>query len=428
MHQAGVVPCFAVFWAVLGLTVGCGSDAVPGQGGTPGEAGGTPAAGSGGIASSGGTPGEAGGTPAAGSGGAASSGITSGGGDRGDGGGGAGAGGATGAGGTADGDCAAPPAFDPALLARCSGSKALTCSFGGATGNYDVTVLVGGKSVVTAESRRFFWEGSPADDPQCVRFTVNVRKPEGQPIQGGDPGIDGLNLWIGGEAPDLQGVSVAPADSSTVVVYLAGDSTVCDQDPQLNLQPRARFTGWGQRLPAFFGPGISVTNYADSGEGTAAFRTDGGALWDRISRGLKAGDYVLVQLGHNDKSTPAATYRSRIEGIVDATKSARANPVLVSPMVRNNGEPLERQHIYGDLNVRQVLLQISRDKGIPFIDLMATSAEWVGSIGRAEARAFYVDGDATHSNEEGARVFAELVVEGIRAQVPELAARLRARR
>ncbi|WP_438011595.1 rhamnogalacturonan acetylesterase [Sorangium sp. So ce321] len=424
MHQAAVVPCFAIFWAVLGLAVGCGSDAAQGQGGTPGEAGGAPAAGSGGAASSGGTPGEAGGAPAAGSGGAASSGITSGGGDGGDG---EGAGGATGAGGIAGGDCTAPPAFDPALLARCSGGEALTCSFGGPTGDYDVTLLVGGKTVVTAESRRFFWEGSPADDPQCVRFTVNVRKPEGQPIQDVDPGIDGLNLWIGGEAPDLRGVSVAPADSSTVVVYLAGDSTVCDQAPQLDQEPHARFTGWGQRLPAFFGPGISVTNYADSGEGTAAFRTDGGVLWDRISRGLKAGDYVFVQLGHNDKTTPGATYRSRIEGIVDATKSARANPVLVSPMVRNNGDPLERQHIYNDLNVRQVLLQIARDKGIPFIDLMTASAAWVDSIGRARARAFYVDGDATHSNEEGARVFAELVVEGIRAQVPELAARLRAR-
>ncbi|KYF81944.1 hypothetical protein BE20_25525 [Sorangium cellulosum] len=285
---------------------------------------------------------------------------------------------------------------------------------------------MGGKTVVTAESRRFIWEGSPADAPQCVRFTVNVRKPEGQPIQDVDPGIDGLNLWIGGEAPDLRGVSVAPADPSTVVVYLAGDSTVCDQAPQLDQEPHARFTGWGQRLPAFFGPGISVTNYADSGEGTAAFRTDGGALWNRISRGLKAGDYVFVQLGHNDKTTSAATYRSRIEGIVDATKSARANPVLVSPMVRNNGEPLERQHIYNDLNVRQVLLQIASDKGIPFIDLMAASAAWVDSIGRAQARAFYVDGDATHSNEDGARVFAELVVEGIRAKVPELAVRLRA--
>ncbi|MGK3967420.1 hypothetical protein WMF38_25005 [Sorangium sp. So ce118] len=81
-----------------------------------------------------------------------------------------------------------------------------------------------------------------------------------------------------------------------------------------------------------------------------------------------------------------------------------------------------------DLNVRQVLLQIARDKGIPFIDLMASSAAWVDNIGGAQARAFYVDGDATHSNEEGARVFAELVVEGIRAQVPELAVRLRARR
>ncbi|WP_437841928.1 hypothetical protein [Sorangium sp. So ce1153] len=45
-----------------------------------------------------------------------------------------------------------------------------------------------------------------------------------------------------------------------------------------------------------------------------------------------------------------------------------------------------------------MLLQIARDKGIPFIDLMASSAAWLDSIERAQARAFYVDGDATRSS------------------------------
>ncbi|KYF80177.1 hypothetical protein BE17_52880 [Sorangium cellulosum] len=45
-----------------------------------------------------------------------------------------------------------------------------------------------------------------------------------------------------------------------------------------------------------------------------------------------------------------------------------------------------------------MLLQIARDKGIPFIDLMASSAAWLDSIGRAPARAFYVDGDAARSS------------------------------
>ncbi|WP_437951464.1 hypothetical protein WME98_12005 [Sorangium sp. So ce296] len=59
------------------------------------------------------------------------------------------------------------------------------------------------------------------------------------------------------------------------------------------------------------------------------------------------------------------------------------------------------------------MLHITRDKGIPFIDRMASSAAWVENIGRAQASAFYVDGDATRANEEGARVLATLVVEGV---------------
>ncbi|WP_437722410.1 hypothetical protein [Sorangium sp. So ce861] len=92
-------------------------------------------------------------------------------------------------------------------------------------------------------------------------------------------------------------------------------------------------------------------------------------------------------------------------------------------MARNNGEPLERQHIYHDLNVLQVSLRIARDKGIPFVDPMASSAAWVDNIGRAQARAFYATGDATHPNEEGAKAFAEIVAEGVRARAPGLAVR-----
>jgi lysophospholipase L1-like esterase len=223
-----------------------------------------------------------------------------------------------------------------------------------------------------------------------------------------------LNLRIlGGESPKVQAVGVAKAAAPTVL-YIAGDSTVCDQDPQLEAEPKARFTGWGQVLPRAFRRGLSVANYADSGESTAAFRPDGGSIWPRIATPLAKGDFVLIQLGHNDKMTPAATYRSRITAMVKAIKAKGATPILVTPIARNNGDALAMQHIYGDLNVRSELSQIATSEQVPLLDLLSKTSAWAASVGRSTAQTFFVGSDATHTNELGAALFADFVVEGIR--------------
>jgi lysophospholipase L1-like esterase len=351
------------------------------------------------------------------------------GGGAGAGGGTAGFGGETSAGAGGMSDCDGAPPIDPALLENCSGENAITCVLGGEPGHYDVRLLLGGdgagSTVVEAESRRFMSEQTEtlAAEERCLSFSVNVREPEGQPIQDADPGTDGLNFYLSGVAPKLKGLGVVR--SSPVVLFIAGDSTVCDQDPQRNLAPNARFTGWGQALPRYFKRGLSVTNYADSGEGTAAFRTDGGGLWSRIDGGLKSGDFVLIQLGHNDKETPAATYRQRVTGMVTAIQQKGAHPVLVTPIIRNNGSALSAQHIYGDLNVRVELTQIAQSENVPLIDLMQLSDAWANELGRSAAQAYFVGSDSTHTNELGAAIFAGLVRDAIAASVPALAEYLR---
>ena len=56
-------------------------------------------------------------------------------------------------------------------------------------------------------------------------------------------------------------------------------------------------TGVGQVLNKFFGEGITVSNKAMSGQSSKAFYN---TYWSRIKEDIKPGDYVLIQLGHND--------------------------------------------------------------------------------------------------------------------------------
>ena len=94
-------------------------------------------------------------------------------------------------------------------------------------------------------------------------------------------------------------------------------------------------------------------------------------------------------------------------------------------MIRNNNSSLGQQHIYGNLNVRTVLGEISASENVPFIDLMQLSSEWASQLGQSAAQNYFVGNDRTHTNELGAALFAEMIVQEIRRQELTLQSYLR---
>jgi hypothetical protein len=154
-------------------------------------------------------------------------------------------------------------------IAHCTGTAPVVCHFDVEPGDYEVTALLGGaaegSTAVTAETRRAVLPETATGAGEYARrsFTVNVRTPEGEPT--GATGTPGLDLYFGGSAPELAALRVRPA-KHVPRVFLAGDSTVCDQLTE-------PYTGWGQELPQGLRRGISVANYADSGETSGSFLT-----------------------------------------------------------------------------------------------------------------------------------------------------------
>src|SRR5205809_8056893 len=83
-------------------------------------------------------------------------------------------------------------------------------------------------------------------------------------------------------------VSVAAEAPS---IFSAGDSTAANGAPGA--------IGWGRPFGALFDPSkVKVVNGARGGRSSRTFVTEG--LWDRLIADVKAGDYVLIQFGHND--------------------------------------------------------------------------------------------------------------------------------
>ena len=304
-----------------------------------------------------------------------------------------------------------------ATLTRCDFPPALI----GEASHYrvEITIKPGSMPLVYAESRRLMYTAAISNEQQNISFLVNTRQPDGQPIQPDTyQGSPGLTLWLPGELHDIEQIAIT-ATTPEKRLFILGDSTVCDQNPQWDKPVVARYSGWGQVLPAYLNQQISVVNYADSGEGTQAFNIEDGDLFAPIAAQLRDQDIVLIQLGHNDKTTSFAVYEKRLSELLSFIKARGAHPILVSPMIRNQGINLAQQHQWPQLDVRLSLQKISQLQDTPLIDLMALSDAWVTELGQTAAQQFFVAKDRTHTNEAGAHIFASMLVEAIaRQQLP----------
>ncbi|MBO4254930.1 rhamnogalacturonan acetylesterase [Streptomyces griseorubiginosus] len=310
-------------------------------------------------------------------------------------------------------------ATQPVGLDHCT---ATACHFDVPPGAYDVTVLLGGEAAsstgISGETRRSLLPETPAAAGERVArsFTVNVRTPEGEPT--GPDGTPGLDLALGGSAPALAGIRVTPAARHTRQILLVGDSTVCDQ-------PADPYSGWGQQLPRFLRKGVSVANYADSGESTVTYLGNP-QLWGTVRPLIRPGDLVLIQLAHNDKTTDEATYRANLETLVAGVRDRGGKPVLVTPIVRrwfnadgtlNNNTAL----LVNGLGVDHpaVIRSVAAAEHVPLIDLTARTKALVESLGVEGSKAIYLYNekkDNTHTSAYGATVYAGLVRDGLLAQ------------
>lgn len=305
---------------------------------------------------------------------------------------------------------------------QCDGSALIRCHYDLAPGHYDVTVVLGdeqepGETTVLAEQRRTMLApvSTAAGELRTYRFTVNVRDPEGEPTGDGGIGTPGLTLSFGGSAPKLHDVDVTAA--APRVLYLIGDSTVCDQ-------PGYPYTGWGQQLPRLFGPGLSVANYADSGESTGSF-LDTEALWPTMRPLITPNDYVFIQLAHNDKQVTKETYQANLTSLVQGVAARGATPVLVTPPVRRwfTGDTLNSTGLIVNnlgVDLPAAMREVAAAQGVALIDLTDKSRALVEGLGPDDSGRIYLtvdhDGvnDKSHFSEYGANELARLVVEGAR--------------
>ena len=180
-------------------------------------------------------------------------------------------------------------------------------------------------------------------------------------------------------------------------------------------------------LPRFFAPDMSIANHAESGETLKSFVTE--LRLDKLLSKLAAGDWVMIQFGHNDQKAQwpqtyveaANTYRSWLRVYLAEVRRRGATPILVtSPERRHFDAAGHIVNSHGDYP--QAVRDVAREEGVALIDLNDMSRRFYEALGpELAARAFADQGrDQTHHDEYGAYSLARLVVEGLRGCDPRL--------
>ena len=205
--------------------------------------------------------------------------------------------------------------------------------------------------------------------------------------------------------------------------WVIGDSTVEDNQPP--------FRGWGWALARHVRENVRVHNLALSGRSSLSFRREG--LFAPAEEGMRAGDVLLIQFGHNDEKTderhtdPDSTFREELMGYCDAAVSRGAHPVLLTPVSRRFFEPdgtLRDTHGPYPGAVRA----LAGEKGIFLCDLYSLSRSLFEGLGAEKTAELFVrlgpgehpdypqgHDDRTHFNAYGAETVCRLVVRALRA-------------
>ncbi len=222
------------------------------------------------------------------------------------------------------------------------------------------------------------------------------------------------------------------------VLFLIGNSTM--RNGTLGNGNNGQW-GWGYYEHEFFDENkITVENHALGGTSPRTFYRD---LWQSVLKGIRPGDYVILELGHNDngpvdsgraraslkggtskdsmlvtvketgKQEMVYTFGGYVRKFVNDIRSKGATPILLTLTPRNDYEPNDPTKIQRKLTTFTPWIKsLSEELNTPFIDLNDISALKLERYGKWKTN-YHFFGDKIHSSEFGAKMNAASCAEGI---------------
>lgn len=235
---------------------------------------------------------------------------------------------------------------------------------------------------------------------------------------------------------------------SNPVLFLVGNSTM--RTGTLGNGDNGQW-GWGFYAHQYFDTNkITVENQALGGTSSRTFYTK---LWPAVKKGIRPGDYVIIELGHNDNGPfDSGRARASIKGIsatdslnvtiketgvketvysygeymrkfIRETRALGGHPILMSLTPRNAYDANKPGHV---TRVNETFglwaKQVAEEMNCPFVDLNEISAQKYEQMTEWKFNYhFYID--HIHTSAFGAQLNARSAADGIAAcQHPEIKA------
>jgi lysophospholipase L1-like esterase len=306
-------------------------------------------------------------------------------------------------------------------------------------GNYDIKIITGDMkeatlTTVKAESRRLIFEKVKTSPGKFATLsaTINIRVPE---IAGTNEKVsrkprelyklnwdNKMTFEFTDTRPCICALEITKVEDA-VTVYLAGNSTVVDQDDE-------PWASWGQMFPRFLKQGIAVANHAESGLSLGSFLSSN--RLKKVMSTMKPGDYLFIEFGHNDMKEKGPndgaykSYSERMRLFISETRKKGGIPVIISPANRRSfGDDGKITNSLGDYP--EAAKKVAEELKVAFIDLNAMTKVFYETLGPDDSKNAFViypansfEGqtnalnDNTHFNNYGAYQLAKCIIEGIR--------------
>ena len=208
------------------------------------------------------------------------------------------------------------------------------------------------------------------------------------------------------------------------VIFVAGDSTLTDQNAGIPYYPYGSCCGWAQTLLRYTKE-AAVYNLSHSGMTSNCFRDDG--HYDIVLEYAKPGDVCILQFGHNDQKrrnlSAFGGYKDNLVKYVRELRKMGVEPVICSPISRVPLELTDEEMKEANLPKRYSLLwdhakaarEAAKEENVVFVDLhQETFNKWISVSDKAKD--YFIPGDVTHTNEYGACFIADYFFETIKKE------------
>jgi rhamnogalacturonan acetylesterase len=180
---------------------------------------------------------------------------------------------------------------------------------------------------------------------------------------------------------------------------------------------------------------LTVSNLAKNGRSTRSFINEG--LWSTLLANTAKGDFVIIEMGHNDDGDPTTSDRATLPGtggntitvttttgkqevvytfgwylrkMIADVKAKGATPIISGMVNRNywSGNTLQKDWPFAD-----AAKSVANAAGVEYIDHTKYSVALFQSFGPTKAKTYYPN-DNTHTNWDGAKLNAQAFVQAVK--------------